>query len=73
MDTHDRNMQPIKLMLVIVVLLVWLTGCGSGYSQISIDSSTSGQSIEEYVESQDFSGSILIMEYGKTILNKGFD
>jgi len=62
-----------NITLVCVFLLSTLIiGCNSESQKIKIDAPTADQTIEEYIESQQFSGAILLAQDGDIQLNKGF-
>ena len=62
-----------KIFNSICLLVIFaLFGCGSGSEQTTVEPPVGQQTFQEYITSQNFSGSVLIIQDGNTLLNQGF-
>jgi CubicO group peptidase (beta-lactamase class C family) len=66
--------QDVKLLTLLLSLCMLLSACGSdteGNNTQTVTPALPGQSVEQYIDSQNFSGAVLIVDHGNIVLSKG--
>ncbi len=63
--------QKAELPALLFTLCMMLYACGGSNNTHQIEPAISEQSLEEYIESQNFSGAVLIVNQGEVLLKKG--
>jgi CubicO group peptidase (beta-lactamase class C family) len=66
--------QDVKLLTLLLSLCMLLSACGSdteGNNTQTVTPALPGQSVEQYIDSQNFSGAVLIVDHGNFVLSKG--
>lgn len=58
--------------VIVLILALTLSACGSD-KKVTLSDPVQGQSIEDYIASQAFSGAVLVAKDGKILLKRGFD